>query len=284
VKNAILTIFKNLRNLHNACKVGYTSPVPWRDTQTSSKFLACGGRTQLPYCRNLVGISVDSFLADDVQIYQAALTAFLCIEAKVRFSLFSRRYTSWRCCDVRPMMIISSRYANALGSMSGPITLSSARWNVAGAEWRPNGMTFQWYSPLPGTVNAVHSRLVLAVGICKYPLFRSRVEMYFAWRNRYRMWVILGSGFASGIERAFSCRKSTHNLISPNFLLTSTIGALWGLREGSMQSLRNKSSICSSIILCIAEFLGKYLCLMGLSSRIVIECSAMCDTTVSPSN
>jgi len=108
--------------------------------------------------------------------------------------------------------------------------------------------------------------------------------MYLAWRRHSKMCVVLGSGYASGIEWVFSCRKSTHSRISPDFLPTSTIGALWGLREGSIKSLRSSSSICSSIILCIAGFLGKYLCLMGLSYRIVIVCSAIFDTPVNPSN
>jgi len=42
--------------------------------------------------------------------------------------------------------------------------------------------------------------------------------------------------------------------------------------------------VCSSIIFCIAGFFVKYLCLIGLSSRIVTQCSTICDTPANPSN
>ncbi|XP_067215671.1 uncharacterized protein [Linepithema humile] len=53
-----------------------------------------------------------------------------------------------------------------LGSNAGPNTVSRRRWNVAGAECKPNGMTRNCISPLPGMVNAVMGRLsaLAAVG------------------------------------------------------------------------------------------------------------------------
>ncbi|KAK5642638.1 hypothetical protein RI129_008805 [Pyrocoelia pectoralis] len=74
--------------------------------------------------------------------------------------------------NVLPSTIISSRYAKAMDSNSGPITLSSNRWKVAGAECSPNGITLNWYNPLPGTVKAVIGRLSSSRGICQYPCFK----------------------------------------------------------------------------------------------------------------
>lgn len=67
--------------------------------------------------------------------------------------------------NVLLMMIISSRYTNTCGSKSGPRTVSSNRWNVAGAECNPNGITLKWNRPFPGTVNAVIGRLSGVSGI-----------------------------------------------------------------------------------------------------------------------
>ena len=49
---------------------------------------------------------------------------------------------------------------------SGARTVSIARWNVAGAFLRPNGMTLNSNRP-PGKMNAVRSLLDSATGICQ---------------------------------------------------------------------------------------------------------------------
>ncbi|XP_032684714.1 putative uncharacterized protein DDB_G0292330 [Odontomachus brunneus] len=50
---------------------------------------------------------------------------------------------------------MSSKYTSTLGSSLGLSILSNRRWNFAGAECKPNGITLNCNSPFPGTVNAV---------------------------------------------------------------------------------------------------------------------------------
>ena len=51
------------------------------------------------------------------------------------------------------------------------------RVKVAGATFRPNGMTFHWKSPM-GVVKAVTSLIRSDILICQYPLLRSVFEKY----------------------------------------------------------------------------------------------------------
>jgi len=45
-----------------------------------------------------------------------------------------------------------------------------------------------------------------AASFRQYPFLRSSVEMNRAFRSRFNMWLIRGSGYASGMECALSCR------------------------------------------------------------------------------
>jgi len=47
-------------------------------------------------------------------------------------------------CPAASTRSLSSWYAKACGIISGNLTWSNARWNVADAECSPNGITFRW--------------------------------------------------------------------------------------------------------------------------------------------
>lgn len=72
------------------------------------------------------------------------------------------------------------------------IILSIKRWKVA-AECCPNGITVNWNSPLDGTVKAVMGLQAEDHGTCKYPCWRSILDVYRALWSLSRIALTYGS-------------------------------------------------------------------------------------------
>jgi len=62
---------------------------------------------------------------------------------------------------------------NAGGYISEPITWTKTRWNVADAEWSPNGITVHWNRPFPGTVKGVYCIVLASLQLRSLAISRS---------------------------------------------------------------------------------------------------------------
>ena len=79
------------------------------------------------------------------------------------------------------------------------------------------------------------------IGICQYPLLKSRVENQRAPCSASRRSSMRGMGCTSFIIAALTCLKSTQNRKLPSFFFTMTAGKAQRLLEGQMTLL---DSIC----------------------------------------
>ena len=124
--------------------------------------------------------------------------------------------------------------------------------------------------------NAVLGIALSANGTCQYPEARSRLERIVAPWRWSSIWSIGGRGKASFFVTSFSRLKSVHIRLLPSFLVTRTIGALYGLFDDRMMFRASISSISflTTVIFSGANLWGASL--MSSVSPVSLSCWTKC--------
>ena len=108
-------------------------------------------------------------------------------------------------------------------------------------------MTLYSYKPL-WQVKAFFSLSFSSIGICQYPLFKSKVMKNIALPRTASISSITGNGQLDILEMRLSFLKFLQNPFEPSFLSTITIGKLHGDLECQITLAPNISSTALSTI------------------------------------
>lgn len=126
---------------------------------------------------------------------------------RLALSRLSKTLSTLSMCSltVEPYTITSSRYIKHISHWRPWSTSSIRRWNVAGAQERPNDFVKNSYKPY-FVANAVLGMLLSSIGTWWYPDVKSKVEKYLDPATASRQSCTLGKGKASCLVTLLSFR------------------------------------------------------------------------------
>ena len=130
-----------------------------------------------------------------------------------------------------------------MSQISSPSTICIARWNVAGAPHKPNGIRTNWNS-LNLVMKAVSCLSSSAIGICQYLEFMSKVQNLCFPAKLSRHSSIKGRGYASFAQTLLTALKSIQYLQDPSFFRTSSGG---DAHSEWLCSMTPAANICSKV-------------------------------------